>query len=233
MMANLAGKTVLVIGASGSFGQELSKQLMTQGAKVIGTSSSAASSSRLPIDLAQRLLVDLTDRTSIQTLSQYLLASKTPIDAIVLAAGLVAFGTIHETPAEVVSKLMSVNSLGQIDIVSQLVPALTESAAQNREPFILSISGVISEPPMAGLAAYSASKTAIHGYAKAATKELKKLGIRWLDARPGHTESGLATRAIYGTAPNFGVGESVENVVSRIIAGILNDEPDLPSTSFK
>ena len=96
MMANLVGKTVLVIGASGAFGQELSKQLMTQGAKVIGTSSSAASSSRLPIDLEQRLLVDLTDRTSIQTLTQYLLASKTPVDAIVFAAGLVAFNAIFQ-----------------------------------------------------------------------------------------------------------------------------------------
>ena len=97
---------------------------------------------------------------------------------------------------------------------------------------MVSISGVIAENPMAGLAAYSASKSALLGYANAAGKELKKLGIRWLDARPGHTESGLATRAVFGQAPNFGTGFEVSHVVSRIIRGITEDEKDLPSSSF-
>ena len=85
---------------------------------------------------------------------------------------------------------------------------------------------------MAGLAAYSASKTALLGFAQAAAKELRKAGISWIDARPGHTESGLAARAIYGTAPNFGVGKEVSTVVERMVSGILNAEKDLPSTSF-
>jgi cyclic-di-GMP-binding biofilm dispersal mediator protein len=97
---------------------------------------------------------------------------------------------------------------------------------------VVSISGVIAESPMAGLAAYSSSKTAMHGFAVAAAKELKKLGIRWLDARPGHTESGLASRAIFGQAPNFGLGMDVSHVVSRIVRGITDEEKDLPSTSF-
>jgi cyclic-di-GMP-binding biofilm dispersal mediator protein len=85
---------------------------------------------------------------------------------------------------------------------------------------------------MAGLAAYSASKTALLGYYSAAAKEFKKLGINWVDARPGHTETGLAGRAIYGTAPNFGTGLAPAQVVNRILSGIQNAESDLPSVSF-
>jgi cyclic-di-GMP-binding biofilm dispersal mediator protein len=85
---------------------------------------------------------------------------------------------------------------------------------------------------MPGLAAYSASKTALQGFAQAAAKELRKSRIRWMDARPGHTDSGLAGRAIFGTAPNFGEGMTVEHVTSRIIQGILGDERDLPSSAF-
>ncbi|CAB4601337.1 unannotated protein [freshwater metagenome] len=127
---------------------------------------------------------------------------------------------------------MQVNASGQIQITTALLPKLVESANSEREPFVLSISGVISEMPMAGLASYSASKTALLGFAQAAAKELRKAGVSWIDARPGHTESGLASRAIFGTAPNFGQGKSVQDVVARMISGVTNQERDLPSTSF-
>jgi cyclic-di-GMP-binding biofilm dispersal mediator protein len=133
---------------------------------------------------------------------------------------------------EVQNQLSQVNATGPINLVSQLIPKLATTAAAGGNPFVVSISGVIAESPMAGLAAYSSSKTALHGFAVASAKELKKLGIRWLDARPGHTESGLASRAIFGQAPNFGVGMDVSHVISRIVRGITHNEKDLPSTSF-
>lgn len=232
-MTDLNGKTILVVGASGAFGNEFCRQLQELGAKVLGTASSAESAARLPADLEQRLLLDLNNSASIQTLTNYLNASETNLAGIVLAAGLVAFGPVQDTPQDVTARLMQVNALGQVQLVSALLPKLILSAAQNSEPFVVSISGIISEMPMPGIAAYSASKTALHGYAKAAAKELKKSGVRWLDARPGHTESGLATRAIFGTAPNFGAGASVTAVVQRIVQGITAGETDLPSESFK
>jgi cyclic-di-GMP-binding biofilm dispersal mediator protein len=42
----------------------------------------------------------------------------------------------------------------------------------------------------------------------------------------------LATRAIFGQAPAFGVGLKTEEVVARIVSAIKEDEKDLPSTSF-
>jgi len=205
---------------------------MSAGALVIGTARSAESSLRLRADLSQRLLLDLENQDSIDTLTNYLNNSVEVIDGIVVAAGLVAFGSINETPNSIQSRLMQVNALGPINLVRQLLPKLQRSAESGKHPFVVSISGVIAENPMAGLAAYSSSKTAMHGFAIAAAKELKKLGIRWLDARPGHTDSGLAGRAIFGTAPNFGSGMQVEHVVSRIIQAIKADEKDLPSNSF-
>ncbi len=231
-MSELAGKTVLVVGANGAFGTEFCNQLMAAGVNVIGTARSAESSTRLVAELAERLLLDLENSESITTLATYLKAGATPIDGVVLASGVVAFGQISETPTAILKKLLDVNALGQISLVSQLIPKLITSGEAGRDPFVVSISGVIAESPMAGLAAYSASKTALHGYSLAAAKELRRQGIRWLDARPGHTESGLASRAIFGQAPNFGAGLEVSHVVSRIIKGITDGEKDLPSTSF-
>jgi cyclic-di-GMP-binding biofilm dispersal mediator protein len=125
---------------------------------------------------------------------------------------------------------MTVNFLGQAQLVRELQVLLEASSSE--QPFVVSISGVIAETPMAGLAAYSASKTALLGYAQAAARELRRARIRWIDARPGHTETGLAGRAIFGVAPAFGKGHTAEQVVSRIIEAIVNEEKDLPSTSF-
>ena len=232
-MSDLNGKTILVVGANGAFGTTFCQQLMNLGAQVIGTARAPESAAGLNANLAQRLLLDLNESASIQTLADYLNGSNAELDGIVFASGLVAFGPVQETPTQVAARLMQVNAIGQIDLANRLFPRLAASAAKNNEPFILTISGIISENPMAGLAAYSASKAALLAYSKAAAKELKKLGIRWLDARPGHTESGLANRAIFGTAPNFGAGMAVPTVVTRMVSAISNNETDLPSSSFQ
>jgi cyclic-di-GMP-binding biofilm dispersal mediator protein len=231
-MTTLQGKRILVVGASGAFGREFCNQLMAQGAEVFGTARTNETSVRLGADLAGRLILDLESAESINNLATYLRSLPEGLDGIVLAAGLVAFGSIAETPGAVTEKLLKVNALGQIQLASQLLDKLVQSAEANREPFVLSISGVIAETPMAGLSSYSASKTALLGYAQAAAKELRKSGVSWIDARPGHTESGLASRAVFGTAPNFGAGKDVATVVARMISGIVASEKDLPSSAF-
>lgn len=217
-MATLQNKTILVLGSSGGLGRHFAQQFREAGTIVISASSS---------DL------NLESGESIERFAKQLTETHTTIDGVVLAAGQVAFGSVSETPIEVRERLMRVNFLGQADLVSKLLPLLVRSGEVGNEPFVLSISGVIAETPMAGMAAYSASKTALLGYANAAAREFRRSGIRWFDARPGHTETGLASRAIFGTAPAFGAGLQPEKVVERIIAAIINDEKDLPSSNFR
>jgi cyclic-di-GMP-binding biofilm dispersal mediator protein len=62
--------------------------------------------------------------------------------------------------------------------------------------------------------------------------EVRRRRIRVLDARPPHTETGLAERPISGTAPRFATGLDPEAVAQRIVDAIVDDERDLPSTAF-
>jgi cyclic-di-GMP-binding biofilm dispersal mediator protein len=62
--------------------------------------------------------------------------------------------------------------------------------------------------------------------------ELRRDKIRVINARPGHTETGLATRVIFGTAPAMPPGMDPARVVSRLLAAIVGDETDLPSEVF-
>ncbi|WP_296649069.1 SDR family NAD(P)-dependent oxidoreductase [Rhodoluna sp.] len=229
---NIASKTFLVVGANGTLGHLLANQLLAKGAVVIGTARSPESSQGLAPNLTERLLLDLESSPSIEALTNYLLNQHTTIDGIIFASGLVAFGSIEEMPGSVFDRLLRVNTTGQVELFQKLIGGLKTSAANGGEPFVVSISGVIAESPMAGMSAYSASKIALKGFAQAASKELRKQGIRWIDARPGHTETGLASRAIFGSAPNFGSGLDAQIVAQRIVQAIENDERDLPSTAF-
>ncbi|KZX19732.1 SDR family NAD(P)-dependent oxidoreductase [Rathayibacter tanaceti] len=112
------------------------------------------------------------------------------------------------------------------------LPALAASASAGRQPFALTISGVVAEAPTAGLAAYSASKAALHAFVKASAKEYRRAGVLLLDARPGHTETELSRHPLAGEAPRFGAGLVPQAVVDRLLTAIVDAEPDLPPAAF-
>ena len=228
----LTGKTILVTGGSGAFGAELVNQLSDLGANVLATATSNDSAGKIPNRASVRLLLDYENEDSIETLSQYLLTSDTELDGIINASGVVAFGPAQELPAEARERLFAVNTTGPMRLISELVPALQKSKERGNAPFVLSFSGVVAEQTFPGLISYAASKTGMRSFLEGLAKETKKFGIRVIDARPGHTESGLATRAISGTAPNFPEGMTVEQVIKRVVDAIVNDETDLASDKF-
>ena len=231
-MENLRGKTILVLGGSGALGGLLVSKLSAQGAQVMATTTNNDRGAHIPSVASPRLLLDLERPDSIEVLVNYLIQSGAQIDGIVNATGVVAFGPASELSASTLAKLSAVNFTGPVTLISGLLPALRASATAGNEPFILNISGVVAESPMAGLAAYSATKAGLLAFGQALTREVRKDGIRVIDARPGHTETGLATRAIAGTAPAFPTGMTPESVADRIIRAILGGETDLPSTAF-
>jgi len=226
---NLQGSTVLVIGANGFFGRLTAEKLIAMGANVIGTARSNESAANLPAGLTQGLLLDLESAESIATLTGYLSTSGAQLDAIINAAGVVGFGPAAETSARDAQKLMQVNHLGPSAVISDLLPVLAKSA---REPFVLSISGVVAEKVFPGMPAYVASKTAHSVWLKAFSLEARRSKVRVIDARPGHTETGLATRAVFGVAPAFPQGMTPQHVVDKIFEAIASGATEVASADF-
>jgi len=226
---SISGSTILVIGANGVLGSHISEKLIAAGASVVGTARSNETATKMPAGLAQALLLDLESLESIDTFVNYVATSNLPIDGLIVASGLVAFGSVAETPAQVAQRLMAVNHLAPSSVISGLIGRLGES--QN-EPFVLSISGVVAEKVFPGMSAYLTSKTAHSTWLKALALEARRAGIRVVDARPGHTETGLAGRAIFGTAPAFPTGMTADHVAQVIVNAIADGTKDLPSEAF-
>lgn len=216
-MSTLAGKTVLVIGASGGLGSEIADQLQAEGGTAVRHS---------------RAQGDLRDTPSVARLVADAVAVTGHLDGLVIAAGVVAFGPADALEDSTLDELFAVNTIAPIRLIRDARPHLAASAAAGSEPFVITISGIVADAPTAGLAAYSASKAGLAGFVKAISREFRRDGIRVMDARPGHTETQLSQHPIAGTAPAFPAGHDPRAVAARIVRAILDDEKDLPSTAF-
>ena len=230
-MTSLQGASILVAGATGGLGAPLSRQLAAAGAQatLVGRDQGRLAA----LDLAAATAaVDLRKPAAAQAAVDAAINAHGRLDGIVFAAGVVAFGPATETPDQVLVDLFTLNTLAPIRLLRAALSHLEESATAGHAPFVAHISAIVAEAPMPGMAAYSASKAALAAFDKAAARELRRRGIRLIDARPPHTETGLADRPIHGTAPRLPTGLAPEAVAARIVAAIAGDESDLPSESF-
>jgi len=226
---NLTGSNVLVIGASGVLGSQIARELSARGATVLGTASTEASLAKVPEIVAAKFVVDLNDEMSFIPFFVEVAASGLPLDGIVVAAGRVGFGPINDTVAADAKELMQINHFGAAELIASLSTIMRENSENS---FVLSITGVVAEKVFPGMSAYTTSKTAHSTWLKAFALEARRRKIRVIDARPGHTETGLAARPLFGTAPAFGAGMTAEHVAKVIVDGIESGATELQSESF-
>lgn len=230
-MTDLTDRSVIVVGATGGLGHPIARALAAAGCRLtlVGRDADrvrAAGVAGLAVG------ADVRKPASAPLIVEAAQAEYGGIDGIVYAAGAVAFGAVDETPDEVMIDLFTLNALAPIRLLRAALPALRASAEAGREPFVAHISAVVAEQPQAGMAAYSASKAALMGYDAAAARELRREGIRLVDVRPPHTETGLAQRPLAGTAPRLPQGLEPQQVADRIVAALRDGEKDVPSSAF-
>ena len=82
------------------------------------------------------------------------------------------------------------------------------------------------------MTAYSAVKAGLSAATRALTRELRTKGIQVLDARPPHTETGLAGRPIEGVAPALPVGLDPDDVAVRVVDAVAAGRRELAASDF-
>ena len=223
MARELGGKHVVVVGATGVLGARIAAHLAAAGARV---SAIVRDHTRLDgASVFQYALADVTDTDALR-LAFASVALAGPIDGVVNATGVVAFGGIGELDDATLAKLFAVNATAPIVMLRESAALIADGG------FFVNISGVVATQPVAGMAAYSASKAAAWAAMSSVARELRRRQMDVIDARPPHTETGLASRAIAGVAPKMPVGLTPDAVAARIVAAIVAGERDLPVEAF-
>jgi cyclic-di-GMP-binding biofilm dispersal mediator protein len=215
-MRDLQGAVVVVVGATGGLGREIVADLRRRGATVIGAGRSGPD-----------VVVDIRDPDAGDALVRAATAAHGRLDGVVDAAGIVAFGELATTDPVVIEELFLVNALGPMWLAQRVLPALAESSG-----FFAAITGVVAEQSFPGMVGYAASKAALSHALAGLRREARRAGVHVLDARPPHTETGLATRPLAGTAPRMAVGLDPAAVAVGIVDAIVAGDAEVPSSAF-
>ena len=218
----LEGKTAFVTGGTGGIGSAICERFAGEGAQVI-----AADLSR-PAELAERIEFvdyDVTDEAICRDTFFSLAERWDKLDILVNAAGIEIEKTIEDTSLEEWNRIFAVNVTGMFLTSKFALPLLRKSAAASIINFG-SYDGYIADP---GLAAYCATKGAVHALTRAMACDHGPEGIRVNAICPGYVDTPMlqnffgesgdieslkkAVRDVHPTR-TYGTPEDIANLVN-------------------
>lgn len=193
-MESLKGKTVLITGATGGIGMATARLLVAGGAQIFLTGRSAEKLQAIQLELklpADRVFAaDLGQAAEVEALRQRYHTVFPTIDILVNAAGIGIIKPMESlSPEEFMATLQS-NLIAPFLLMKAFLPAMKEV----KKGLIINIPGVLGKVPMAGAAAYSASKYGLTGMMQSIREELKRTDIRITNLFLGGVDSSFWDR---------------------------------------
>lgn len=219
-------RSVLVAGATGGLGSAIAALLAERGDALTLVARDRDRLDRLDVAATERVALDLRTPDACERAVAAAVAASGGLDVVVNAVGVVAFGPIQEMTIDTMEELFLTNTFVPIMLARAALGVLRPGGV------IVNISGVIAEQNLPGMACYGASKAATRSFDDALAREARRTKIRVIDARPPHTETGLADRPIEGRSPKMPQGLMPSEVARVICDAIDGDITDLPASSF-
>ena len=185
----LAGKTALVTGGRGGIGRAICARFAREGARVFAADLTAAGSLAEDQHADDFIQLDVTSEDSVRAAFDHVAATADGrLDILVNAAGIEIEKTIEETSLEEWNRIFAVNVTGTFLVSKYALPLLRRSQASGGASVINfgSYDGFIADP---GLAAYCATKGAVHALTRAMACDHGPEGIRVNAICPGYVDT--------------------------------------------
>jgi len=185
MMESIFNKKVVIIGATGGIGSETAKLLHSSNAHLYVTSTDAGKLDRLIRSLGippeRGFVMDICDPNQVLSVG----ASIGTPDILINSAGIGIIKPIEKLEYEDFNLTLDINLKGAFNLLKAFLPGMKE----HKKGLIINIPGVLGKTPMAGAAAYAASKYGLNGMLKSVREELKRTDIRITNLYLGGTDT--------------------------------------------
>ncbi|MGE5734053.1 MAG: SDR family NAD(P)-dependent oxidoreductase [Acidobacteriota bacterium] len=211
-MKEFSGKVALVTGTTG-IGRAVAKRFAEGGASVLACGIEPAGNEDLAkeatkLGLALRVeKCDVAKRDEVRSAVGKVVSALGGLDIIVNAAGIHPFGTVLETDFDTWNQCMLVNVASIYLLARSGIPEMKKRGGGS----IINIASVQGHACQRGVAAYAASKGAIHSLTRALALDHASDNIRVNSISPGSIRTPMLARS----AANFGQGLPVEKVFQR------------------
>ncbi len=187
MSGRLADKIALVTGGRGGIGRAICDRFSREGAVVFAADLSETGSMDAADDRigGEFVRLDVTDETSVKHAFAAVGADHSRLDILVNAAGIEIEKTIEETSLDEWNHIFAINATGTFLTSKYALPLLRQSDGASIINFG-SYDGFIADP---GLAAYCATKGAVHALTRAMACDHGPEGIRVNAICPGYIDT--------------------------------------------
>jgi NADP-dependent 3-hydroxy acid dehydrogenase YdfG len=192
-MTNIAGKIVVITGASSGLGEATARFLSAQGASVVLGARRAERIQSLADELtgkggkALAVRTDVTKFDQVKKLVDAAVQTYGRIDVMINNAGLMPSSPLERLKVDDWDRMVDVNLKGVLYGIAAALPYMKQQNAGH----IINVSSVAGHKIRAGGAVYAATKHAVRALSEGLRQEVKPYNIRTTVISPGAVDTEL------------------------------------------
>jgi NADP-dependent 3-hydroxy acid dehydrogenase YdfG len=197
MSNNIAGKVVIITGASSGLGEAAARLLSAQGATVLLGARRSDRIQSLAHELTTKggkalaVTTDVTHYDQVKRLVDAAVETYGRVDVIINNAGLMPSSPIERLKIDDWDRMIDVNIKGVLYGIAAALPHMK----QQKSGHIINVSSVAGHKVRAGGAVYAATKHAVRTLSEGLRQEVKPYNIRTTVISPGLVETELPNSA--------------------------------------
>jgi NAD(P)-dependent dehydrogenase (short-subunit alcohol dehydrogenase family) len=230
MTRDLAGKRVILTGASGGIGRATAAALAAAGCRLALGARNRAALEEVADGLAGSghvvVPTDLTSPDDRRRLVGTAVSEFGGLDVLVNNAGIGSWGHFASSTEEIARRIMEVNFFGPVELTRLAVPHLENG----NQPCVVNVTSMCGRKGMPAWPEYSASKFALVGMCEAWRGEFARFGVETITIVPVMTDSGFDMNWIRVdgmAALRFQEGMKPEDVAAGIVRAIRTNTTEL------
>lgn len=233
-MTVLSDAVVLITGATGGFGRQMTRQFLEAGSRLVLTDIDSTSLDLLRSEFAGdsgRILgsvaADLVDDVGCRSLFEGVQALGLVPDILVNNAGIAVGGRFDHVPVDRWEQVMQVNLLAPMRICYLFLPQMIERGSGH----IVNIASVAGWVGSTGLSSYCATKFGLRGFGDSVASDYQDNGIKISTVYPCFSRTPILDSDQFGYEIRREVPDNMltdpADVVAEIIKGVRNDRRDI------
>jgi short-subunit dehydrogenase len=228
----LSGRVAAITGASSGIGLAVARHLAREGvAVVLGARrtdrlEAAVQEIRAAGGRAHGVTIDVASGPDTRRFVDEAMTAFGRLDIMICNAGFGFYGTVEDTPPEVMQRMMDVNFMGTYHASRAALPLFRQQGRGH----ILIVSSIVGRRGIAQMSGYTATKMAQVGFAEALRAEFAGSDIHVSVVYPVSTQTEFRTAMArdYGhSVAGLGPKQSVDDVARAMVACVRRPKPEV------
>lgn len=188
-MESLKGKIVFLAGATGGIGSAAARLLHQSGARLHVCGRNTEKLERLGQQLGlssqQVHLFDMHELADVSAIARQIIEQEGRVDIFINALGMGILKPAEQLTLQQFQEVIQVNLVGAFALLQAFLPYMKKEG----RGLVIHLPGVLGKVPMAGAAAYAASRYGLMGMLQSVREEVKRTNIRFTNVILGGVDT--------------------------------------------